>query len=67
MTPDSLPPERILEHCASHLAAFKVPRYLEYRDGFPMTESFRVQKKKLIAEKVDLRVGAYDRRTREWR
>ena len=66
VTPEALPPERILEHCAGRLAPFKVPRYLEYREGFPLTESFRVQKKKLLAEKADLRSGSYDRRLGAW-
>lgn len=64
---DDLPPARILAHCEAHLAKFKVPRYIEYRDAFPRTESGRVQKKKLIAEKPDLRTGAYDRQEGTWR
>jgi acyl-CoA synthetase (AMP-forming)/AMP-acid ligase II len=62
-----LPPERVFAHCASHLAPFKVPRYLEYRDALPRTESGRVEKKKLIAETADLRAGSYDRRDKVWR
>jgi crotonobetaine/carnitine-CoA ligase len=65
--PEDVPPERILAHCATGLAPFKVPRYIEYRDAFPRTDSQRVQKKHLIEEKPDLRVGAYDRVEKRWR
>lgn len=66
LTPDDVPPDRILAYCAQRLAAFKVPRYIEYRDSFPLTDSQRVQKKVLIAEKPDLRVGSYDRQDKTW-
>ncbi|WP_247896106.1 class I adenylate-forming enzyme family protein [Azospirillum brasilense] len=67
VSPDSCTPEFIADHCSRHLAGFKVPRYYEYRDSFPLTDSQRVQKKHLIAEKPDLRVGAYDRQEKTWR
>ena len=67
LTPDDVPPERILAFCAEQLAPFKVPRYLAYRDGFPMTESARVEKKKLTAGVADLTLGAYDRVAGAWR
>jgi acyl-CoA synthetase (AMP-forming)/AMP-acid ligase II len=60
-------PERIISHCAAHLAAFKLPRYIEYRASFPLTDSQRVQKKLLRTEKPDLRVGAYDAQEKVWR
>lgn len=66
LSPEDVPPERILAHCADHLAAFKIPRYLEYRDSFPLTDSQRVQKRVLIAEKADLRAGSYDRQEQAW-
>ena len=64
--PDQVPPERIIAHCANQLAAFKVPRYYEYRADFPRTDSQRVQKRELIKEKPDLRVGSYDRQEKRW-
>ena len=67
LTRDDLTPEQIAAHCETRLARFKVPRYIEYKDTFPRTESGRVQKKKLIAEKPDLRVGAFDRQDGVWR
>lgn len=60
-------PERIISHCAAHLAAFKLPRYIEYRASFPLTDSQRVQKKQLRTEKPDLRAGAYDAQEKVWR
>ena len=62
VTPGDLPPEEIVRHCAEQLAAFKVPRYVEYRTGdFPRTASMKVQKPDLKAEKADLTDGAWDR------
>jgi acyl-CoA synthetase (AMP-forming)/AMP-acid ligase II len=43
-TPASVPPQEIWDFCKLHLAAFKVPRYLEYRDELPKTPSSKVQK-----------------------
>ena len=65
--PAECPPDTIAEYCIGRLASFKVPRYFEYRDSFPLTDSQRVQKKVLLAEKSDLRVGAYDRQDQTWR
>jgi acyl-CoA synthetase (AMP-forming)/AMP-acid ligase II len=49
-TPESLPPGEIWEFCAQHLAAFKVPRYIEYRDSLPKTSSAKIQKSLLREE-----------------
>jgi crotonobetaine/carnitine-CoA ligase len=58
----TLPPEAVLAHCAERLAAFKVPRYLEYRtEDFPRLASMKVDKQTLKALKPDLREGAWDR------
>jgi acyl-CoA synthetase (AMP-forming)/AMP-acid ligase II len=62
-----VPPERILAFCAEQLAPFKVPRYLAYHDEFPMTESARVEKKKLTDSVADLTVDAFDRVTGTWK
>ncbi len=56
-----LTPEEVIEFCQQNMAAFKVPRYLEFRDELPKTPSERVQKQKLIQEKADLTKGCYDR------
>ena len=47
--------------CAEHLANFKVPRYLEFRDTFPRTPSLRVRKEELRSEREDLIDGCFDR------
>jgi acyl-CoA synthetase (AMP-forming)/AMP-acid ligase II len=49
-TPETLPPEEIRAFCNKHLAAFKVPRYIEYRDSLPKTPSSKVQKGVLRGE-----------------
>jgi crotonobetaine/carnitine-CoA ligase len=43
-TLNSVPPEDIWNFCKPHLAAFKIPRFLEYRDELPKTPSSKVQK-----------------------
>ncbi len=60
----SFPPEEIIAFCKANLAAFKIPRYIEYHMAdFDRTPSMRVQKKTLVEAKKDLRVGAWDRET----
>jgi len=63
----SVAPERILQHCTGRLARFKIPRYLAFVDGFPMTMSDRVEKKVLIAGVADLRAGSWDADEKRWR
>jgi crotonobetaine/carnitine-CoA ligase len=65
-TPADVKPEIVFEHCRNRLAAFKIPRFLEYRDSLPKTPSEKIAKQKLAAEKPDLRVGSYDRTTGAW-
>jgi crotonobetaine/carnitine-CoA ligase len=61
-TPDAVPPEELAALCAGKLAAFKVPRYIEYRrTDFPRTPSMRIQKEMLKKEKANLTEGAWDR------
>ena len=48
--PETVPPEEIWEFCKSHLASFKIPRYLEYRTELPKTLSSKIQKGLLRAE-----------------
>jgi crotonobetaine/carnitine-CoA ligase len=60
----SLRPEEIIAFCKANLAAFKIPRFIEYRESdFERTPSMRVQKQSLLKEKSDLRDGAWDRET----
>ncbi len=66
LTPENVPPEVIFAHCETRLAPFKMPRYLEYRLAFELTETFRVQKKKLKSESDDLISGSFDRKAKKW-
>jgi long-chain acyl-CoA synthetase len=67
VTVSDLPPERIIEHCRERLAAFKVPRFIEYRTApLPRSTSGKVRKPDLVAEKTDLRQGSWDRLLGDW-
>lgn len=67
-TRQTLPPERIVAHCAANLASFKIPRYFEYRDvPLPRTASEKISKPTLVQEKTDLRAGTWDRVESRWR
>ena len=50
----------------SSFAAFKIPRYIEYVNSFPLTQSDKVAKSRLIDRERDQRIGAYDARSGEW-
>ncbi|MEA3442731.1 MAG: AMP-binding protein [Chloroflexota bacterium] len=58
---ESLPYEELVQWCAAHLADFKVPRYLEYRDDLSRNALDRVRKEVLKQEKIDLAKNCYDR------
>lgn len=66
LTKDDLPPERILSHCRNLLAAFKVPRYIEYMDKLPRTASNKISKVDVRKLKQDLRLGSYDAQEGIW-
>ena len=66
-SPDSIPPKLIIQHCETRLATFKIPRYIAYRDYFPMTDSDRVEKQKVIAADPEPTSDTYDRITNCWR
>ena len=68
LTQNDLPPSAIFAHCAGHLAAFKVPRYLSYTSTFPMTVSDdKVAKAQLTDGVADLTADAFDRIDGVWR
>lgn len=59
-SPETVPPTELVSWCSERLAAFKVPRYFEYRNtDFPRTPSLRVKKEELKAE-ADLLANAWD-------
>ena len=59
-TPESIPPEKILEGAKERLAEYKVPRFIEYVTQFPYTPSQKVAKAELLKQRDDLREGAWD-------
>ena len=60
-TPDSVTAKNIWEFCKPHLAAFNVPRYLEYRAELPKTPSSKVQKNILRDESKQPSARVFDR------
>jgi crotonobetaine/carnitine-CoA ligase len=66
-TPETLPPSEIVEFAARKLARFKLPRYIEYADHFPLTPSERVAKHELIRGRADLRTNSFDVVDGVWR
>lgn len=67
MTPDNLAVQRILEHARTHLAAFKVPRYIAFTPALPRTATTnKVLKRELMAVSDPL-AGVYDTEEMRWR
>ncbi len=66
-TEENIPPQHLRDFAAQKLAAFKLPRYIEYASSLPLTPSERVAKHLLIAAKSDLRAGSYDLLDQVWR
>ena len=65
--PDSRPdPVEILTFVRRSLAPFKVPRFLTFVNAFAMTESHRVEKKKLNTPGKDPRSGSFDNLAKRW-
>jgi len=47
VTPDLVTPQQVIDACGDKLAAYKIPRYIEYVSEFPYTPSQKVAKAKL--------------------
>ena len=45
----ALLPKPAVSHCHTLLAAFEVPRFIAYRNGFPRTASNKIEKRILTA------------------
>ena len=43
----SVSEEELLRHCACHLAAYKVPETIEFKESLPRTSSMKIEKKNL--------------------
>jgi acyl-CoA synthetase (AMP-forming)/AMP-acid ligase II len=65
-TPRSVPPEELVEFTRYRLAAFKVPRYLEYVESFPLTASGRIAKARLRIERSNQTTETYDALLGRW-
>jgi crotonobetaine/carnitine-CoA ligase len=64
---EHLPPQAVFEHCQHSLAAFKIPRYLEYRSApLPRTASGKVAKTQLRSERADLLANTWERVHGRW-
>ncbi|WP_297094916.1 AMP-binding protein [uncultured Draconibacterium sp.] len=50
----SLTEEEIVDFCRGNIARFKIPKYIFFVDGFPMTASGKIQKYKLSEMSVEL-------------
>ncbi|WP_407193097.1 class I adenylate-forming enzyme family protein [Bradyrhizobium sp. STM 3566] len=65
--PDDHAVQRILDHARTHLAAFKVPRYIGFISLLPRTASSnKVLKRELMATSDPL-AGVYDTEEKRWR
>jgi acyl-CoA synthetase (AMP-forming)/AMP-acid ligase II len=58
--PDAGTAKDIVAYARGHLARFKLPAFVEFVDGFPLTPSARIQKRKLLEPVRDQRAGAFD-------
>jgi len=58
--PDDATAASIVAWTRERLAAFKVPRFVEFVDDFPRTPSERVEKHTLLARRADQREGCWD-------
>jgi acyl-CoA synthetase (AMP-forming)/AMP-acid ligase II len=56
----------LLDHVRGKLARFKVPAYLEFVAGFPMTPSARIRKRELLEPGRDQRTGVFDAAANSW-
>ncbi|UPJ31486.1 acyl--CoA ligase [Bradyrhizobium sp. CW1] len=58
---------RILEHARTHLAVFKVPRYIGFISALPRTTSSNKVLKRDLTAVSDPIAGAYDAEQKRWR
>ncbi|WP_347490258.1 ATP-dependent acyl-CoA ligase [Desulfoscipio sp. XC116] len=56
----------LIAWAVDNLAYFKVPRYWEFRESLPVTQTGKLQKQKLKSEKEDLTTGSFDRLKNRW-
>ncbi len=65
-SPGGAPPAELLAFARRKLAAFKLPRYIQFVDEFPLTPSQRIAKTRLLEAHPDLRAGSWDATAERW-
>jgi crotonobetaine/carnitine-CoA ligase len=65
LSPEDVPPSRVVAHCEANLARFKVPRYVAYLDRLPKTPSEKIAKH-LLNGPPHAAVPTYDRIEARW-
>lgn len=61
-----LSPAEVDRFCRLHLAAFKLPRYIEFRESLPKTASGKIAKGKIRKESGDPVAGSFDIQEGVW-
>jgi acyl-CoA synthetase (AMP-forming)/AMP-acid ligase II len=64
---EQVSPQLVIGHCAENLAAFKVPRYIEYMAEFPHTTSGKIAKSELASGTGNRQRKIFDRNAGAWR
>lgn len=65
-SPDSVMVSELINWAIENLAYFKVPRYWEFRESLPVTQTGKLQKQKLKMERENLAVGSFDCLENKW-
>jgi crotonobetaine/carnitine-CoA ligase len=65
-SPDTVPISDLIAWTVDQLAYFKVPRYWEFRESLPVTQTGKIQKQRLKMEKENLTDGSFDRVINNW-
>ncbi len=63
---NDVPPEMVIDHCATRLAKFKTPRFIAYVDDFPRTVSNKIRKGEITPKGVNPRADSWDRTVGRW-
>jgi acyl-CoA synthetase (AMP-forming)/AMP-acid ligase II len=64
---DQITPSQVLDYCKDKLAAFKLPRYIEYVNEFPRTPSGKIAKHQLEGGAGNRQRKIFDRSANAWR
>ena len=58
---------RVIAHCETNLARFKIPRYYAFAEALPRTASNKLAKHRIVPAGGDPRAGTFDRVDGIWR